>query len=72
VAGGRPPRIAREKVGMGSALLEGLAGGEVKPKAEPPPPPPSPFAVNQLSIILMVALAVAVLVIVLLAATVMP
>ena len=68
VAAGQPPRIAREKVGMGSALLEGLAGGEeVKPKAEPPPPPPSPFAVNQLSVILMVALAAAILVIALLA-----
>jgi serine/threonine-protein kinase len=68
VAAGQPPRIAREKVGMGSALLEGLAGGkQVRPKAGPPPPPPSPFAVNQLSIILIVALAAAILVIVLLA-----
>jgi serine/threonine-protein kinase len=68
VAAGQPPRIAREKVGMGSALLEGLAGGEeVRPKADGPPPPPRPFAVNQLSIILMAALAVAVLVIILLA-----
>jgi len=67
VAGGLPPRIAREKVGMGSTLLEGLAGGEeVRPPA-PPPPPPSPFAVNQLTIILLVILAVAVLVIILLA-----
>ena len=65
VAGGLPPRIAREKVGMGSTLLEGLAGGEeVRPPA-PPSPPPSPFAVNQLTIILLVILAVAVLVIVL-------
>ena len=64
VAGGLPPRIAREKVGMGSTLLEGLAGGEeVRP---PAPPPPNPFAVNQLTIILLVTLAVAVLVIVLL------
>ncbi|MCX5655615.1 MAG: serine/threonine-protein kinase [Planctomycetota bacterium] len=67
VATGQPPRIAREKVGMGSTLLEGLAGGkEIKPEP-PPPPPPSPFAVNQLTIILLVALAAAVLVIVLLA-----
>jgi len=67
VATGQPPRIAREKVGMGSTLLKGLAGGkEIKPEP-PPPPPPNPFAVNQLTIILLVALAVAVLVIVLLA-----
>jgi serine/threonine-protein kinase len=68
VAGSLPPRIAREKVGMGSALLEGLASGEeLKPVASEPPPPPSPFAVNQLSIILIVALAVTVLAIILLA-----
>jgi serine/threonine-protein kinase len=68
VAGGLPPRIAREKVGMGSTLLAGLAGGEeVRRPAPPPPPPPSPFAVNQLTIILLVILAVAVLVIILLA-----
>jgi serine/threonine-protein kinase len=68
VAGSLPPRIAREKVGMGSALLEGLASGEeLKPAAAEPPPPPNPFAFNQLSIILIVALAVAVLVIILLA-----
>jgi serine/threonine protein kinase len=68
VATGKPPRIAREKVGMGSTLLEGLAGGEeIRPKSDEPPPPPSPFAFNQLSIILIVALAVAVLVIILLA-----
>jgi serine/threonine protein kinase len=65
VAAGQPPRIAREKVGMGS-LLEGLAGGEeIRGRATEPPPPPSPLAINQLSIILLVALAVAVLVIVL-------
>jgi serine/threonine protein kinase len=66
VAAGRPPRIAREKVGMGSQLLEGLAGGEeIRGRAAEPPPPPSPLAINQLSVILLVALAVAVLVIVL-------
>jgi serine/threonine-protein kinase len=66
VAAGRPPRIAREKVGMGGELLEGLAGGEeIRARAPEPPPPPSPLAINQLSIILLVALAVAVLVIVL-------
>jgi len=66
VAAGRPPRIAREKVGMGGELLKGLAGGkEIRPRATEPPPPPSPLAINQLSIILLVALAVAVLVIVL-------
>ncbi|MCX5683100.1 MAG: serine/threonine-protein kinase [Planctomycetota bacterium] len=68
VAAGRPPRTAREKVGMGSELLEGLAGGEeIRPKTDEPPPAPSPFAINQLSIILLAALAVAVLVIIVMA-----
>jgi serine/threonine-protein kinase len=62
VAGGEPPRIAREKVGMQDTLMEGLAVGEdVKAPEVRPARPPSPFALNQLAIILMVAVAVAVL-----------
>jgi serine/threonine-protein kinase len=63
VAGGHPPRIAREKVGMRTDLLEGLAiGDEVKPAGPPPPPPTRPFAVNLLVIILLVALVAAILI----------
>jgi tRNA A-37 threonylcarbamoyl transferase component Bud32 len=62
VAGGEPPRIAREKVGMQDTLMEGLAVGEdVKAPEVRPARPPSPFALNQLAIILMVAVAVAIL-----------
>jgi serine/threonine-protein kinase len=63
VAGGQPPRIARENVGVRTDLLEGLARGEeVKPAAGAPTRPPSPFAVNLLVVILAAALAVAILI----------
>jgi hypothetical protein len=67
VAAGEPPRIAREKVGMQTAALEGLADGEATSDADHPRAdafralPPSPFAVNQLTIILLVALVVSIL-----------
>lgn len=64
VAKDEPPRIVREKVGMQTALMEGLAvGDEVdQPKPEPPPPPPSPFAVNQLTVVLFVVIAISILI----------
>jgi len=64
VAGGQPPRIARERVDREDKWMENLAEGKGVQEEEeeaPPPPPPSPFAVNQLTIILIVLLAVAVL-----------
>ena len=70
VAAGEPPRIARDRVGMGAAVMEGLAQGEGLPSespARPPAPPVAPFAVNQLTIILFALLAASLLVIVLLA-----
>jgi serine/threonine-protein kinase len=64
VVGGEPPRIAREKVGMQTALMEGLAmGDEVEEdKPEDALPEASPFAFNQLSLILVIALAVSILI----------
>ena len=64
VAGGEPPRIAREKVGMQTALMEGLAMGDEVEEDEPEDAAPeaSPFAFNQLSLILVIALAVSILI----------
>ena len=64
VAKDEPPRIAREKVGMQTAMMEGLAvGDEVdQPTPEPPAAPASPFAVNQLTVILFVVLAISILI----------
>jgi serine/threonine-protein kinase len=67
VAAGEPPRIAREKVGMQTTALEGLADGESAHDALGTgaqalrAPAPGPFAVNQLTIILLVALVVSIL-----------
>jgi serine/threonine-protein kinase len=65
IAGGEPPRIARERADRHDKLMEGLAAGkgvrEEDEKKAPPPPLPSPFAVNQLTIILIALLAVALL-----------
>ncbi|MGB2753625.1 MAG: serine/threonine-protein kinase [Phycisphaerae bacterium] len=67
IAAGEPPRIAREKVGMQTAALEGLAHGEPAHDAAGTgaqallAPAPGPFAVNQLTIILLVALVVSIL-----------
>ncbi len=67
VAGGEPPRIAREKAGLQSTIMDGLAAGEdLKPAELNPPKPPGPFAFNQLGLILGVGLMIAILVIVLL------
>jgi len=64
VAQGEPPRIAREKVGMQTSLMEGLAAGDEvnRPTPEPTPPPPGPFAVNQLTLILFVLIAISILI----------
>jgi serine/threonine-protein kinase len=64
VAGGQPPRIARERVDREDKWMESLAEGKgVREQEEesPPPPPLNPFAVNQFTIILIVLLAVAIL-----------
>ena len=67
VAGGEPPRIAREKAGLQSTIMDGLAAGEdLKPAELNPPKPPGPFHLNQLGLILGVSLMIAVLVIILL------
>ena len=61
VAGGAPPRIARERSGKAGALMAGLAAGEhVKAVLDAPAEPENPFAVNRLAIILLVALAVSI------------
>jgi len=64
VAGGQPPRIARERVDREDKWMESLAEGKgVREQEEesPPPSPLNPFAVNQLTIILIVLLTVAIL-----------
>jgi len=62
VAAGDPPRIARERVGLQAALMEGLASGEgVRPDDDRPAARPGPFVVNVLTLILLVALAVSVI-----------
>jgi len=62
VAAGQPPRIAREKVGMGAQLLEGLAAGDqVRPEDRAPPKPANPLALNTLGWILLVLLALSVI-----------
>jgi serine/threonine-protein kinase len=64
VAGGEPPRIARERVGKQGEWMEQLAEGKGvhEDGEEPTPPPPaSPFAISQLTIILIVLLAMAIL-----------
>ncbi|MCX5669985.1 MAG: serine/threonine-protein kinase [Planctomycetota bacterium] len=64
VAGGQPPRIARERVDREDKWMESLAEGKgVREQEEesPTPPPLNPFAVNQLTIILIVLLTVAIL-----------
>jgi serine/threonine-protein kinase len=62
VAAGQPPRIAREKVGMQTTLMEGLAEGQQIPSRGALAAPASPFALNQLAILLLVLLAASLLI----------
>ncbi|HUU31377.1 MAG TPA: serine/threonine-protein kinase [Phycisphaerae bacterium] len=62
VAAGQPPRLAREKVGMQTALMEGLAEGRQIPSREALAAPASPFALNQLAILLLVLFAASLLI----------
>jgi serine/threonine-protein kinase len=68
VAAGDPPRIAREKVGMQAAIMEGLASGqEVEVACGDPGAPRRPPALQYVTIALAILLGVSVLLNILLA-----
>ena len=66
VAGGEPPRIAREKAGLQDSLMEGLSkGAEIDASAAPDGrrvAAASPFAFNQLALLLAILLAISILI----------
>ena len=63
VAAGQPPRLAREKVGTQTALMEGLAEGrQITSREAPAVTHPAPFALNPLAILLLVLLAASLLI----------